>query len=396
MYNFDEFIDRTGTGSSKWEQRAQVVKDASAVPLSVADMEFRCPPEVTAAVKRAADHGIYGYTFADDAYHDALADFMKRRHRCNIEREWVLVTNGVISALSLAIRALSEPGDGVVIQPPVYAPFLWSIKANDRKPLFNQLILRNGRYEINFDAFERLCAREETRLFILCSPHNPVGRVWTERELAELARICKKHSVAIVSDEIHADITFPGHSHASMLNIPEAFDNCVVCTAMSKSFNLAGLACSDIIIPNEQMRRKVVRQQHADHAYGLTYFARAASIAAHTECDAWLDALNAYLVQSFEEMQRFIEERLPMLACVPMEGTYLAWVDMRRLGLSDAGLKELMENEAKLSLTMGDWFGMGGAGFGRFNIALPRKTLMGSLARLEAAVNKLSEGRRSA
>lgn len=392
MYQFNEFINREGTGSVKWEIRAAAVKKAGTVPLSVADMEFRCPPEVTTAVQRAAQHGIYGYTLADDAYFEALRGFMKRRHGSEIERDWLLVTNGVVSALGMCVRALSEPGDAVVIQPPVYAPFLESITANGRKPYFNQLVLKDGRYEINFNEFETFCAKEETKLFILSSPHNPVGRIWTTEELQRLAQICAAHGVKIIADEIHADIILEGYHHTSMLNIPAAKENCAVCTAVSKTFNLAGLSCSDIFVPNAEMRKKLARQQAQDHAFGMNYFARAASIAAHTQCDAWLDELNAYLTKNFQLMYDFIGQRLPVLDCIRAEGTYLAWVDMRALGLSDCELKDFCENKANLALTMGDWFGMGGSGFTRWNVALPMQILSDSLDRFAAAVDKLTKG----
>ncbi len=391
MYDFDTFIDRAGTGSAKWESRAAAVKKAGAVPLSVADMEFRCPPAVAEAIRKAADHGIYGYTFPDDAYFDALKGFMQRRHACETERSWLLVTNGVISALGIAIRSLSSPGDAVVIQPPVYAPFLEGILANGRKPYFNQLVHKNGSYEINFEEFESFCAKDETKLFILSSPHNPVGRVWTNQELNRLARICAAHGVVILSDEIHADIILKGYTHTSMLNIPAARENSVVCTAMSKSFNLAGLSCSDILVPNAELKAKLARQQDVDHAFGLNYFARAASIAAHTECDAWLDEMNAAVTSNFEYMDHFIRQRLPVLECVRMEGTYLAWVDLRALGLSDDELKDFCDNKAHLALTHGNWFGMGGSGFTRWNIALPRNILSESLNRFARAVEELTQ-----
>lgn len=392
MYDFDTFIDRANTGSAKWESRAAAVAKAGAVPFSVADMEFRCPPEVTEAIRRAADHGIYGYTFPDDAYFDALRGFMQRRHACAIERDWLIVTNGVISALGIAIRALTNPGDAVVIQPPVYAPFLESILANGRKPFFNQLVLKNGRYEINYEEFESFCAKEETKLFILSSPHNPVGRVWTREELDHLARICAAHGVVIVSDEIHSDIILKGYTHTSMLNVPEARGNSVVCTAMSKSFNLAGLSCSDIFVPNAELRARFARQQQVDHAFGLNYFARAASIAAHTACDAWLDEMNAYIANNFEYLDDFIRQRLPILECIRMEGTYLAWVDLRALGLSDGELKDFCASKAHLAFTHGDWFGMGGSGFTRWNIALPIRILSESLNRFAFAVDELTRG----
>ncbi|HWQ59399.1 MAG TPA: MalY/PatB family protein [Clostridia bacterium] len=391
MFDFDEFVDRTGTGSTKWATRAPAVKQAGMVPLSVADMEFRCPVPVREAIRRAADHGVYGYTYADDAYHDALAGFMKRRHGCDIEKDWVLVVNGVVSALGVAVRALSEPGDAVIIQPPVYAPFLDAIEANGRQPVFNRLLLTDGGCEINFPEFEHLCTDKKVKLFILCSPHNPVGRVWTRRELERLADICAEHGVVILSDEIHADIILPGHRHTSILAIPQASFNSAVLMAMSKSFNLAGLACSEAIVPNAELRGKIARQQAMDHAFGMTYFARAASIAAHTECDGWLDALNAYIAENFAFMRGFLGERLPMFRLSKLEGTYLAWMDMRSLNMEDGALKAFLANEAKLALTMGDWFGQGGSGFTRWNIALPRPLLADALERLAAAVDGLGE-----
>lgn len=387
MYDFDTIIDRTGTGSLKWELRPEAVKQAGAVPLSVADMEFGCPPEVREALCRAAQHGICGYTIADDAYFEALSGFLKRRHGCEIEKDWLLVTNGVVSAINVAIRALSAPGDAVLIQPPVYAPFLEAIEQNGRKPAMNQLILREGRYEIDFADFERQCAKEETRLFILCSPHNPVGRVWTRAELERMADICLAHGVRILSDEIHADIVFTGRRHTSLLNLPAARENAVVCTAMSKTFNLAGLSCSDILIPDAELRRRFEAQQHIDQAFGMTYFARVASIAAHTQCDAWLDELNAYLEENYAFFETFFRERLPLLPCIKIEGTYLAWVDMRALGLSDAQMRGFCAKRAGLALNMGDWFGMGGSGFTRWNLALPRAALAELLERFALAVD---------
>lgn len=388
MYDFDTFVDREGTGSVKWALRPEVIRQAGHVPLSVADMEFRCPVEVREAVCRAAEHGVYGYTHADDAYFDALAGFMRRRNGLDISREWLLVTNGVVSGLGVAVRALSEPGDGIIIQPPVYAPFFEVIEASGRKLLRNPLIEQGGRYEIDFEGFERLCASDEAKLFILCSPHNPVGRVWTGEELMRLARISAAHNVLILSDEIHADIVPKGRRHTSMLAIPEARENCVVFMAMSKTFNLAGLSCSEAFAPDAAIREKFARQQNEDNAFGLTYFARAASIAAHTACDGWLDSLNAYVADNYAFMLDFLAKRLPMLKLSPLEGTYLAWMDLRALGLPERELKEFLVNKALLALTPGDWFGPGGSGFARWNIALPRHLLAQALERLAAAIDE--------
>lgn len=391
MYNFDELVDRTGTGAAKWDHRAEAVKAAHTVPLSTADMEFRCPPAVIAAAAEAARRGIYGYTDADDEYYDALKNFMCRRHNCEIERDWTVITNGVVSGIALCVQTLTEPGDGIIIQPPVYGPFGETVDGNKRTLLDNPLVLTNGRYEVDFDDLERLCSREDAKLFIICNPHNPVGRVWTVEELNRIAEICRRHGVFIVSDEIHSDLILRGYKHTSMLNIPAAEGNCVVCTAVSKSFNVPGLSCSDMFVREEQLRKKILERQDINNAYGMNYFARFISIAAHNGCDEWLDEVNGYITDNYLLMRDFMEERLPMLKLTEMEGTYLAWLDMRALGIADDGMKDFCVNKANLSLVAGNWFGTGGQGFTRWNIAMPRAALKNDIEHFAAAVEALGD-----
>ena len=393
MFDFEEKIDRRGTGSAKWAHAPEAVKLAGEIPLSVADMELRCPKAVTEALHKAADHGIYGYTIADEEYFSATRDYLKRRHGYEVEREWMLNTHGIVPAVGLAVRALTEAGDAVLVCPPVYYPFYSAIEKNGRKIYRSQLLLKNGKYEMNFPEFEDLCARDEVKLFIMSSPHNPVGRVWSAEELREIARICKENNVFVIADEIHCDIILPGNRHTSFITVPDGRDNCMLCTAISKTFNLAGLNCSDIFIPNAEARAKIAKKLDDEGAFGIGYFSRAASIAAHTECDDWLDAMILHVNGNFELMYKFIKERLPELSCIRAEGTYLAWVDMRALGLSNEEQERMDVEDAKLALDEGYVFGMGGEGFSRWNLAAPRAEILRALERFEKAINALQKKR---
>ncbi len=386
MYDFNTPVDRTGTGAAKWEYAPAPVAGSGFIPLSVADMEFRVAPEIQAAVTRAAEHGIYGYTAADEPYFTALRDYLMRRHGYEVKREWHTVTNGVVPAISVAVRAFTKPGEGVIVQPPVYYPFFQDIKGNGRAIVENPLVLKNGRYEMDFDGLEKLCAAPANTMLILSSPHNPVGRVWTAEELGAVNEICKRCGVFVVSDEIHCDLQLEGHKHHSFLALPGEKEHVMVCTAMSKTCNLAGLACSDIFLPGETAREAFLAEQERSLGWGIPYFARAAGIAAHTQCDGWIDEMLRTVESNFNLLYSFIGERLPMLTCIKTEGTYLAWIDMRLLGLTDKE-QEQMHLNAYLALDEGYIFGKGGSGFARWNLALPQAELLAALKRLEAAVN---------
>lgn len=390
MYDFTTTTDRRHTGSIKWDNAPERVREAGLTPLSIADMEFQVAPQIKRAAIEAAEHGIYGYTHVDDEYFSAIKNYYIRHHGYEVQREWHTVTNGVVPALSVAVRAFAKEGEGVVVQSPVYRPFFGDIKKNGCNIVENRLILNNGHYEMNFEELEELAAREDVHLMIMCSPHNPIGRVWTREEVKRVGDICLKHGVFLIADEIHCDITFKGHKHHSLLTFPEFRDNCMVCTAMSKTFNVAGLGCSDIFIPNKERYEQYEREQDRAMGDSLTYFARAVAIAAHNECDEWIEEMLSAIEDNFNAMYEFVETRLKGITCIRAEGTYLAWMDMRALGMNDKELKELCLG-ADLVLNAGEMFGTNGSGFTRWNMALPKHDLIVALERLEKAVKPILE-----
>ena len=390
MYDFDSRVSRVSTGSFKHDHAPEPVKNAGHIPLTIADMELKMPSALSEALIEAAKHGVCGYTYADDAYFEAVRGFLGRRHGFFPERESLINTSGVVTALHMLIRALTNENDGVIIQPPVYPPFRMAVRENGRKLLNNPLLLgEDGRYRMDFEGLEALCAREEAKLLILCSPHNPVGRVWTLEELTRLGEICLKHGVFVVADEIHFDLAMFHNKHTVFSTIKGFENNCAVCTSISKTFNTAGLCCSNIFIADKARREAFEKVADREAPFGIPYFARAATIAAYTRCDAWLDALLSYVEGNFNTLDSFLRERLPMLRLIKPEGTYLAWVDMHALGLDKDALEALMLNKALLALDEGYIFGEEGAGFERINLALPRKELLYALERLEKAVFEL-------
>ncbi len=386
-YNFDKCVDRRNTGSVKWEIAPKRIIESGNIPLSIADMELETAPEIVDAMKTAAMHGICGYTGVDDAYFEALRSFQKRRHNLAIEREWLTVTSGVVTALGIAVRAFTEKGDGVLINTPAYPPFFSAIKGNERTLIESELLHESGRYEINFDEMEALA--KSAKLLILCSPHNPVGRVWTASELERLAQICIKNDLIVIADEIHQDIVLDNNKHITLANISGMAERCIVCTSMSKTFNLAGLSCSDVFIPNKELRERFISVQQRDSTTGVPYFARAAQIAAHTKCDKWLDELLAYISANFRLMYDYISANMPDLICAHTQGTYLAWVDMRALKMNCEQLEAFSVNKALLALDEGYIFGKAGEGFERWNLALPREELKKCLDRLYSAYKQL-------
>jgi cystathionine beta-lyase len=388
-YDFQNIIDRTNTGAIKYDMAPEPTKSAGSIPLTIADMEYKIAPAIQTAVTKAAEHGIYGYTHADDAYFAAVKLWMEKRFSYTPDRESMFNTAGVVTALGMAVRAFTQEGDGVVIQPPVYPPFRFAVCDNGRTLFENPLIFKNGHYEMDFTGLETLCKVKSPKLLILCSPHNPVGRVWTIEELTRLGEICLKYGVFVVSDEIHADIVHHGGKHTVFASLPQMAEHCMVCTAVSKTFNLAGLSCSNIFVADKVHRDAFERVVRRESSEIIPYFARVATIAAYTECDEWLNALTANIEENFNQLDTFLKERLPALKLVPAQGTYLAWVDMRSLGLNDKELEELMLNKALLALDEGYIFGTGGSGFERINLALPREALLDALLRLERAVKRI-------
>lgn len=385
MYDFKTHIDRAGTGSIKTDIAPESVKDSGLVPLSVADMELAVAPEIRDAIKQAVDRGIFGYTYADEAYSCAVRSWMKTRHGFDTDGFKLITTGGVVPALRYAVEAFCDKGDGVVIQPPVYMMFANAIETAERRIVENPLIFENGRYTMDFDDLDKKTQPDDVKLLLLCSPHNPVGRVWTRDELIRLGDICKKNGVIVVADEIHNDLLLSGAVHTVFATLPGMDEISITCTATSKTFNLAGLSCSNIFIKNESLSERFKTVADRAGAGLVPYFARAATIAAYTKCAAWVDELNEHIASNFELMYSFIERELPMLTVIRAEGTYLAWIDMRELGLEDKALEELVVSHG-LALDEGYLFGTGGSGFERWNLALPSYLLHRALEHLKSAV----------
>ena len=386
--DFDRIIDRRETDSLKFDFAVERGKPADVLPLWVADMDFPAPQCVTDKLRAMADHGIFGYTDVKDDYYQAVANWFERRLNWRPEAEWLVKTPGVVFALAMAVRALTKPGDAVLVQPPVYYPFYEVIRANDRRVAESPLVYRDGHYEIDFADFEKQIVDSGAKLFLLCSPHNPVCRVWTAEELREIGRICLKHGVYVVSDEIHCDFAFPEHPHTVFTEAaPEMASRAIICTAPSKTFNLAGLQASNIWIPDANVRGRFRAEINASGYSQLNAVGLAACRAAYAGGEDWFEQCFAYMRENLNYLRAYLAERLPKLRLVEPEGTYFAWVDCSGLGLSPAELEDLIVNRAKLWLDSGAIFGESGAQFQRIVLACPRATLTEALNRLERAIN---------
>lgn len=389
-YNFDEIIDRKNTDCLKYDFAAERGMPEDVLPLWVADMDFRTAPGIIEKAMADATLGIYGYTESRDDYFQAVAAWYRNYFDWNVEKKWLVKTPGIVFAIGIAIQALTEAGDAVMIQQPVYYPFSAVIRDNDRTLVNNELILRNGHYEIDYDDFEEKIIQNHVKLFILCSPHNPVGRVWTAEELRRVGEICVRHGVKVVSDEIHSDFVYEGGKHHVFTTIDPAFEQIsIICTAPSKTFNLAGLQISNIFIPNGQIRKAFLKQMSAVGYSQVNMIGLHACQAAYETGREWLEELKVYLRGNLDFARDFLEKNLPQIKLIEPEGTYLIWLDCRELGLTDERLEHLIVHEAKLWLDAGAIFGKAGEGFERINIACPRAVLKEALERLRGAVEKL-------
>ena len=391
-YNFDEVIDRTNYHSVKWDELETIFGDIpeDVLPMWVADMEFRSPQPVIEAIKKANEHGIYGYTSRPLSYYQAIIDWMEKKHNWKIKKDWLAFSPGVVPALSFIIRAFCQPGDKVVVQPPVYYPFFRVIENNGCHVVNNPLKLSNKKYFIDWEDLERKVDDPRVKLLILCSPHNPVGRVWQKEELIILGEICLKHHIIVVSDEIHADILFKGYKHTPFASISPAFaHSSITCTAPSKTFNLAGLQTSSIIIPNKKYYKIYENILDSLSLNENNVFGLVALEAAYRDGEEWLEQLLSYLNENLKFLIKYFKERIPKIKVIKPEGTYLVWLDCRQLGLSAKDLNDFMIKKARVALDDGCWFGVGGEGFMRINIACPRSFLEEGLKRIEEAVNTL-------
>lgn len=388
LSEFDTVIDRSGTHAFKWEFRRHC-RDRGIIPLWVADMDFEAPEAVRRAVRERAAHGVYGYTLLPDSYFKSVISWMARRFDWEIRKKWIVFTPGVVPALNFAVQAFTEPGDRVIVQPPVYYPFFLAVENNGRELVHNPLKTDNGLCVMDLDHLTD-CIDDRTRLLILCSPHNPTGRVWTPEELKGLAEVCVERDLIIVTDEIHADLVSPEHSHTPLaVLLPELADRIVTCTSPNKTFNIAGLQTANVIITNKDLRQ---RFQHAAHSAGIelaNVFGVVALEAAYsTGGEAWLTRLLDYLWANFALLQDFGAHHIPGLRVFPLEGTYLAWLDCRDLHPDDKKLKDVLLRHG-VWLDEGSKFGPGGEGFLRLNIACPRSQLAEALERMAAAFSSI-------
>jgi len=388
-WNFDETVGREGTDCIKYDLREQTFGRKDVIPMWVADMDFKTPEFIVKKLHDRLRHEIFGYSFRPPEYFDSIISWMKKRHNWEIEKDWICFCPGIVPELNLCTLTYTRPGDSIIVQPPVYFPFFTAVKNHGRELVYNQLLEKNGHYEMDFDDLERRMD-ERTRLLLLCHPHNPVGRLWTKQELETLVEICARKNVMIVSDEIHSDLMLHGNIHIPLASLSEkAAEISLTCIAPSKTFNLAGLSTSALIIPNEGYRKTYEKMLDNLHVGMGNLFGIITLEAAYNEGEDWLRQLLAYLDENYKLLTDFFASRIPMVKVIPADATYLIWLDFRKLGLKNKELKEFIIDKAGLGLNDGPSFGPGGDGFQRINIALPRKSLLDALEKLEKAVNSM-------
>lgn len=387
-HNFNALIDRKNTNSIKYDFARERGKSEDLIPLWVADMDFIAPPKVIETLVNVSKHGIFGYSEVKEDYFLVLKKWFSKHYNWDISPSWLVKTPGIVYAISMAVRAFTQEGDSVLIQRPVYYPFSESVNSNHRNLINNPLIYENGAYHIDFYDFEQKIIAHDVKLFILCNPHNPVGRVWSEEELTKLGDICVKHNVIVVSDEIHADFIHPGYQHIIFANLkPEFGAITVTCTAPSKTFNLAGLQVSNIIIMNKKLKAAFKEEITKSGYSQLNTMGLYACKAAYEYGEEWLIELKDYLHQNLTYVSDFLEKELPMLHLVKPQGTYLLWIDFRSLNLSESELEAFITDKAKLWLDGGTMFGPEGLGFQRINMACPRSILEKAMEQLKEALS---------
>lgn len=384
--DFDQAIDRAGTFSVKYDGRMSMFGHPDVMPLWVADMDFAAPAAVTEALIKRAAHPIYGYTQFPDGLYEALIDWLKSRHGWQIAREWIVFCPGVVPSLSTAILALSQPGEAIIVQPPVYYPFFSVVKKSGRELLNNALQQGHGGYRIDFTDLAQQAA--DARMLLFCSPHNPVGRVWHKSELEKLLEIAKQHNLVIVSDEIHADLIYPGHQHHNLASLTDTPELVITAIAPSKTFNIPGLNLSALIIPHPEQRLAIQTQLDIMHVSAANPFSIVAFEAAYREGRVWLDVLMAYLAGTQEMVQQYLAAYLPQIKLIPSQGTYLLWLDCRALGMHDDALKQFFISEAGIGLNPGIAYGKEGSGFMRMNIAAPRRHIKQALDNIRSALER--------
>ena len=390
-YNFDELIERRGTNCVKWDERPRVGEQSSGIspsleviPLWVADMDFKVAPAIQKALQQRVDHGVFGYNIVPESYYEAVISWFHRRHQWDIQRSWILYTTAVVPAMSCVIKALTMPGEKVLILSPAYNCFFSSIRNNGCEVLESPLKAVGDTFEVDFDDFEEKCADEKTTLFLLCNPHNPSGRVWTKEELQRMYDICKQHGVKVVSDEIHCELVMPGHEFVPLGTIT---DDCVVMNSPSKNFNTAGLQIANIICSHPLWRRRIDRAININEVCDVNPFGIVALQAAYNESEDWIDELNQYLWGNYTVLRDFIEKEIPQWKVCRLEGTYLPWVDISAMGITSQELCDQLLCEAKVWINPGTMYGpQTGEGDVRFNMAIQRSRLLEALQRRKDAL----------
>ncbi len=388
-YNFDEIINRRGTDSIKWDHLESNFGKDDLLPLWVADMDFKCPPAVIEAMQKVATHGVYGYVLQRDDYYNAIIGWMKRKFDWNIEKDWIMFMAGIVPAIGLAIETFSEPGDGVIVQQPVYFPFMSVTKELGRKVLNNNLIETDNGYVMDFDDLEIKAKDPKTKIMILCSPHNPVGRVWTENELQRIIQICTENDVLIISDEIHQDLVHKGHRHIPTARLALENTKIITCTAPSKTFNVASLFASNIIISDNALREAFKKELDKLHQMPSPFTIQAV-IASYNESEDWLNELLNYLSDNIDFVQAYFERELPKVKMRKPEATFLLWLDFREYGISSKELERIIIEDAQLALNKGWMFGRYGEGHMRLNIGCPRDILSEALDRIRDAFEDMT------
>lgn len=403
--DFDQTVDHYGVNSIKWEFMVDDhglkhwnltdpdLGDQSVLPMWIADMDFLAAPPIVEAVTRRAQRGVYGYASKTDSYLSAVCSWMARRKAWAVEPDWILMMPGVVTALHVIVRHFTAPGDKVLIQRPVYHPFTFSIENNQREISSSALLLTGDRYEMDFDDLAEKAADPAVKLAILCSPHNPVGRVWSREELSRYAEICTENGVRVIADELHSDLIMPGRQFVSYGTLDERFlKDVFVCTAPSKTFSLAGLQTSNIIVPDAELRDELRIELRALGLWGTNPFGLVGTEAAYNHGEPWLAQVIDYIWSNLEYLDNYLKSHLQSMKLIPIEGTYLAWIDCRDLGLDGEALNSLMMDDARVYVDGGHIFGPEGEGFARMNVACRRQTLEQALARIECAVNNRTSG----
>lgn len=384
-YNFDEVVDRRNSDCIKWDTLEKVYGDKDILPMWIADMDFKSADEIIAALKNRVEHGVFGYNLQPDSLYDSIVKWAKKRYNWDIKKEWILFTPGVVAGFNIGIRALTEESDGIVIQTPVYPPFYRVINNNNRTLITNPLTIKDNRYCIDFADLEKKL--KTAKALLLCSPHNPTGRVWTREELEKIVKLCMENNVLIISDEIHCDLILKGHNHTSIASISEeAAMNSITLIAPSKTFNIAGLFTSIAIIPNEEIRNKIKDEISRLEIGHVHIFGAVALEAAYTYGEEWLEEVLAYIEENINFVIEFLEKKIPQVKLIRPEGTYLLWLDFRALGLDHEELNRIMIEKGRVLLNDGLTFGKEGEGFLRLNIGCPRSMVEEALRRIEKAI----------